>query len=649
MLARRVISSLLVVLAALAGDPVPWFARLESAEWAERELAQRRLGAELSPDDARIVRDALVAGGAETRLRLAHVLADEDRLFGVAAELAVDADEHVARAGTTALRLAIDRYEPYASSAPIPRDRLWTALSEHDGAPVDARSPRRFEPDEVADLLVLAQTDAPRIVFDVEPRTSPSARRPVEYGAWREIARGVAQQVGGRLVGYGVEREPAPHAVRWLAVVARDAEDERAGELVERWCRAYARAGDEARRSAASSALCAHGLPPAVAWIARRFRATRDGAAFDGLALAARRGRVDAVLQEPFARAHAWDALERGGDGPRALHAALVLARVGPPADEAELARALAHLDPSSPARAELTLVVLEGWASARAPRAFVDAVRGLLARADLATALRFQASRVAARLGVAEPLAGDVGEFARAVLAAGHGDEFARLARGAAGWPPDAWADDERLAPALRDPDVRVVLVDAWLARGAIDPAARAIAQLLASAPRASAGLRAIVAPDLRAAVERAANGLGADERAARLVACGVATDGERANALAAYVARAPASEIEWLALADLCAGATADAARARLLALFAETTPEIALLAASRAVHALRAELDDPAERAFLQAVRGVVRADRGGPLDRAFRADAWPPPPSVRATALRALDRDPSWSPR
>ena len=97
--------ALVLTLAAPRQESVDaWFPRLESESWEERDLAQRRLAAELGPADAARVRAAIVAGGAETRLRLAHVLADEDRLFGLAAGLAVDADEVVARAGLTALR-----------------------------------------------------------------------------------------------------------------------------------------------------------------------------------------------------------------------------------------------------------------------------------------------------------------------------------------------------------------------------------------------------------------------------------------------------------------------------------------------------------------------------------------------------------------
>lgn len=664
--------ALVLTLAAPRQESVDaWFPRLESESWEERDLAQRRLAAELGPADAARVRAAIVAGGAETRLRLAHVLADEDRLFGLAAGLAVDADEVVARAGLTALRIAIDRFEPYAYSLPIPREDLWTALAEHDGAAIDARAVGRYGPAELADLLAIAQPGSPRIVFDVPGTTAASARRPIDGGAWRELARGAAQESGGRLVGFGVRREPSPYAVRWLAVVARTAEDAdlRSGALVERWCLAFARAGDAPARALAARALCAHGMPVAVEWIARRFREDRDDAAFEGLLLAARRGNVDAVLQEPFAREHLWSELERaaGDDGPRAVECAVALAGVGLPRSEglprgeidvahAELARALADLDARDPRRAQLALVVLEGWAGARAPAQLGSAVRGLLTRAEIPNGLRFQALRVAARLGIVEPLAGDPASLLLAAYASGHFDELARLLRGNPSWPPDAWAEDAAdpaLEVVLRAEGVRIALVDAWLARGEIEAAARVLARVVSSAPRATERVRDLAAeqPRLREAVVRAASarGLSAEESGAWLVACGVATDSERRARLVDFTARLPAAEIEWLALAESCAGPTGAGARARLVGALRETSPEVALAAAQRALRAIRTDLDDHGEREFLQSVRGAVRAERGGPLDRAFRSDAWPPAPPASVRALRTLDRDPAHGPR
>ncbi|MCY2961282.1 MAG: hypothetical protein NTY35_14060 [Planctomycetota bacterium] len=640
-----------------------WFPRLEAESWTERELAQRRLAAALAPGDVDRLRAAIVAGGPETRLRLAHVLGDEDRLFGTAADLAVDADDVVARTGLTALRLAIERFEPYAYSVPIPREYLWSALAEHDGALIDARAVPRYAPAEVADLLALAQPASPRIVFDIPGSTSPLARRPVEVGAWRELARNAAQQAGGRLVGFGLRREPSPYAVRWLAVVAQetDEKDLRAGTLVERWCLDFARPGGFAVRAQAARALCAHGIPTAVAWIARRFREQRDDAALDGLLLAARRGNADAVLQEPFARARLWDELERAAheEGPRGLETAIALGAVGAPGGDgaaAELARALADLTPEDAPRAELALVVLEAWAGPRAPAGMESAVRGLLARAELAPGLRFQALRVAARLGIVEAPASDAAALLRSVHASGHLAELTRLLRGAPGWPPAAWAEDgadPALETVLRAPDVRLALVDGWLAGGGIEPAARVLARLVSSSPRATESLRPLAGsqPRLRAAIERAASlrGLAAEETQTWLVACCVATEKERLARLADLAARMPVSELEWLALAELCAGATGEGARTRLVSNLATPTPDIALLAAVRAVLAIRADLDDAAERAFLQAVRGAVRVERGSPLDRAFRADAWPPPPTATPRALRTLDRDPARGPR
>jgi hypothetical protein len=455
--------------------------------------------------------------------------------------------------------------------------------------------------------------------------------------------------------------------VRWIAIVARDVDEDEIGAaaLVERWCLDFAREGDPAARAAAARALGAHGMPVAIEWMSRAFRESRDEAALEGLLLAARRGSVPAVLQEPFARDCLWSAVEDSAhrDDARALHtalhAALALAAVGAPTGEgapAELARALRDVDPADPRRAYGALVVLEGWAGAHSAPAIGPAIRGLGARPDLSNALRLEALRVAERLGITDlPLADPAQAFLSA-LATGHGLELTRLLRGTPGWPPAAWAEevvDPTLAVVLRDGSVRVMSIDAWLARGEFEPAAKVLARLVASTPRATEGLRSLaLAPAvLREAVARAARSADASEfeTATWLVLCGAATPAERAAFAVELAARAPASEVEWFALAESCVGAGGDVARERFVAVMTEGEPDVVLVAAGRAVRALREDLDDVSERAFLQAVRGAVRAVRGSPLDLAFASDAWPPAIFGPPRLLRDLDRDPARGPR
>lgn len=660
------VATILAVLVA-SGDPSPWFARLEAATSAERDLAQRRLAGELAPTDAPAIRAALIAGGAETRLRLAHVLGSEERLFGTAAELAVDDAAEVARAASVGLRLAIERFEPFAYGEPLPADELGPALSSQDGFAFDAEAFGAWEPAEIADLLALAQPSAPRIVFLGDGATSPLARTLLRTGGWREFVRAIAQRAGGRFVGFGLRREPGPSLVRWLAVTEsrEDVGDIRASELVERWCLDFARPGDEARRAAAARSLASHGMPSAMEWLARRFRDQRDDAAFEGLLLAARRGVAPAVLQEPAAREHLWNELERAAEleGKRALHAALALARIGLPTERegniesarnagsepnVELARALANLDLARPRRVAHALVVLEGWAEPRGPTEIASAVRGLLAREELASDLRLQTLRVAARAGIVEPLAGDALELARAAARSGRFAELCALLRGVPNWPPDAWADATDLG---LPNDATFAFVEAWIARGQLETAARVLARELARDPESSTRVRAFtVAPDrVRATLELAARSTTAEDRAAWFVLCGVATEGERRERLAALLETTPTTAVQWSTLADLAAGPTGENARVRLVALLAGAPPELALRVATRASLALRANLEDDAERDFLQAVRGAVRAQRGSPLDRAFHAKVWPPMATAPTVRLIDFDRDPSRGPR
>jgi len=644
-----------------------WLAHLDGPKWAQRDLAQRRLAGLLTASDEPLVRATLASGSAEARTRIAHVLGGEDRLFGMAADLAVDADEAVARAGRTALRLAVERLEPWAREEPLDRDELRLALAEHSGVPLDAARPgaEPLTALELANRLARAQPGAPPIVFD--PTLGRASGPGRERGAepWPDLARRVAQMAGGRLVGFGPRREPTPAVVRWLAVLPRERADSTPGALVVGWCELFARqpsAGSSSEeretRAAAARALASLGWTPILDWLGRAWLDEDDAAALEGVLLAARRGPSPACIQEPGARTKLWDALDRApaDGGPQRLHVAFALAAAGPPTrpidggdSDPELMRALAGLDPASPARAYLHLVVLEGWGGPGADRAFDARIRDLLERADLSPALRFQALRVATRAGAKIPplRAADAQALLAHALGARLHDELARLVRGTDGWPPEAWADPTTDA-LLVAPEVAVILADAWLARGREDAAQRYLARLLDDAEQGPRRVAALLAAHplsrLRPAVDRAVVGRDASAADMVRVACRVAYEPERARALEILVARPPSSPEEWSALAALCAGPTGPRAAARLVEVLESAPPSVVVPALLNAVRALRADLDEPGERDLVQNVRGAVRVSPGGPLDAALRPQVWPPPRETPARNLRELDRDP-----
>ncbi len=665
--------AILVVCALLS--PVPadetaasWLAQLDGPTWAQRDLAQRRLAGLLGARDEGLVRAALAAGGTEARVRLAHVLGGEDRLLGMAADLAVDGDEAVARAGRTALRLAIERFEPWARDEPLERDELRAALAEHSGVPLDTARPgaEPLSAGELADLLARAQPGAPPIVL--APEVAGAAAPGRERGAdpWSDLTRRVALLANGRLLGFGPRREPTPAAVRWLVVVPRElsSADCTPAALVSGWCELFTRdrtphpaTGEESeQRAAAARALAALGWTPILDWLGRAWLDADDAAAFEGVLLAARRGRPPACIQEPAARAKLWDALDRrleSGER-RPLHVALALAAAGPPSGatadvDSELARALAGLDPASPARAYMHLVVLEGWGGPGAERAFDSGVRDLLERADISPALRFQALRVASRAGTTIPplRAADAQALLAHALAARLLDELARLLRGAEGWPPEVWADPATDGLLIAT-EVAVVLADAWLARGREDAAQRYLARLLDDAEQGPQRVAALLSVHplsrLRPAVDRAVAGRDAGSADMVRVACRVASPPERVRVLEILLARPPASPEEWSAMAALCAGSTGPQATERLVEVLESAPPTVVVPALLNVVRGLRAALDETSEREFVQAVRGAVRSKPGSPLDAALRPQVWPPPRETPARNLRELDRDP-----
>ncbi len=637
---------------ARAQDAGEWIRRLESPAWAERELAQRRLAGLLTGADRALVRSAFASGGAETRLRLAEVLAGEDRLFGLAAELATDPEPELARAGLASLRLAIERLDPAAREPWLEGDDLRAALLDEEGVPLRASIElvSRVSLQELVALAAAAQSGAPPVAID--PGFADRAARPFgeNEGHWPAFVRRAAQTVRGRLVGSGLRREAEPAAVRWLAIVPRERGAEADSvplELVARWCLDFARAGDDERRAASARALGALRWIPVLDWFGRRWE-HGDAAAFEGLLLAARAG-APACFQGAGARERLWNALESGADEPRGLHVALALAAAGPPPPRsAEAERAARAPDTALPRAACLRLVVLEGWGAAFAPAAGI--ARALLADAGLHTGIAYQALRVAAASGdppASFHLAGAQSLFALAVL--GDLPEFGALARGMEGWPPEDWADPAvplRFAPA----GLVVPVLDGWLAHGRVDEAGRYAAALLADVPDLPERLGALRGVHADACIaeawERAvAHGIAAADLPFLRVRAGVATPAGLEAVRRALAERTPASPGEWLALGAACAGPDGAVARARLLALAGALGQEEVLPAAIRAVEALRAAGLDADEREFLRGFRAALSIGPGGQLSAIRLAADLPPRSVLPVRDLSAISRDPS----
>jgi hypothetical protein len=318
--------------------------RLEASQWVLRDQAERELASSLEPEDLGAVAERAAAGAVELRSRLENALASDGRHLELCVLLAADGQAQARELGERSFARQVTSWCGHSELAPRTASALLAELDRIAPQVYSARLGARPFAEECERLMRLAGTE-----LRLELQSAPlglaldpawelergwggaAASGPSRTGTFAQLLAESARQERARLVAYGVESY-AP----WIAAVPEGTErgpgpsDGRA--LLLDWCRRLADSAEpEPQRSAAARALAGTGWPVALAWLERRWLARDDGAALDGLLLAAGRGRVVPSLtgREGFQRA-----LRRSerslaeGDLARARRAAAGLGRV---------------------------------------------------------------------------------------------------------------------------------------------------------------------------------------------------------------------------------------------------------------------------------------------------------------------------------
>lgn len=363
---------LAIVLASLQApaDTREALARLESDSGAERADAERWLSANLDARDFALVAEATTRGSLEARARLVHALGSDQRHFDLALLLSLDREPGVRRMGREALeRQAGSWFGPAVISGQARSDAaLELELYGRFAGRFSVR-PLEHDLDELLDLLARlappARATALRdgglalavdSVLYADPPDSAlrAASQALLEGSFDELLFDALEGRGVRMQGFGFD---GPHP--WLCVLhAPDAGDATALEHIWRWCREVGEYGDRPRGAGAARALAACGWPAPLAWLERRWLATRDRNALAGLLTAASRGRVvgslctGAMVGELVALA---DAACAGASSSDARWSR-------------EIARGLARVPRIGRDKEDLTQVVLAGWSEASEP-----------------------------------------------------------------------------------------------------------------------------------------------------------------------------------------------------------------------------------------------------------------------------------------
>jgi hypothetical protein len=674
-------------------------AELASPRAADRARAERELAAMLDERDLETVRGAVKSGDAELRRRIALAIAASDRALEIAVGLALDADRSVADVGRDAQHEMLARWSSGYDEPAIPRAELRTKLRDKSERVIALDpDPRSARLDTALDELARFAAGSPPVVLEPDLATAsghafhPSADF---TGTFERVIEGLARACNVSVIGFAFDDDLGESARPWILVASRADDGERtASRRIGDWCACVGSSGaDGAKRSACARAIAAVDWPAGLSWLERRWRASGDPSALDGVLLAAGRGRVVAALvdgrvQDELYRQADEALAERTAAGDeRAESIARALSAAGPsgPGGDDLAARALAKKNASA-RETWLRLVVLEGTRTrSKLVVPFVDA---LLAGATpppssgdppgASQALRFQALRTRATCAPGAPATAALAD-PRALFewasAAHASSELVRALNSASFAPPRDWLDPARLPSAWRVEerlDARFAVMT-WVAAADPERAAAHLAEI-ASAPDLPAEARvspgearvspgeALLSPGEallsvadnvrrwsreggREVVERvlaATRKLGTVD-AARLDRLEVLSGHARAETQARVLAACTSGSRSDLAcLGAMASGPHGEAARAALLRAFAQAGSPADLVAAlDRAVAELRAVRAEKDERAFVTAVRDAAR-DADPKLRASLRPDQWPAAPKLDVLRASELER-------
>ena len=279
-----------------------------------RAAAEVWLGSNARAEDFPRLLELAREGDPEVHGRLARALAREDRHLELAVSFARQAPPELARIGTTALHESALRWCDELAAAPrVGADlaRILEDLAKRDAAaPVCLDLSASLETNlallrELGDLPVALVADPTLLVRP----SMPDAPERLACAPWDRMLALLAREHGLALQGFGLGTLETPGArderwVRFAPAPVRTATRPVHGvELLAAWCERLAR--DEfpdpssGRRIAAARSLASSGWPAALRWLESMWERERDEAAWEGLVLAAARGRVAPSLARP--------------------------------------------------------------------------------------------------------------------------------------------------------------------------------------------------------------------------------------------------------------------------------------------------------------------------------------------------------------
>jgi hypothetical protein len=505
--------------------------RLSDARASERLAAERWLAAHLSPADLPAVAAAAASTEPEVLRRLEIALGSDERHFELCAHLCADSHAAARRLGEAALSRLTAAWMGDGSLEPAASLQVLRGIVDR-AAPRLALDPEPGDFARLLDALVRAGGDELRpragsarieVVLDpqvlgaaFQPQAPGGAAPPRQEGDLGSLLFALASVQGLELEGFGFSG--GPRTPSWVHLVGQAQAGRRdAARLIADWSRDLLDPREGRRRAGAARALATCGWGAPLEWLERRWHAG-DGAALEGVLLAASRGRVVPSLAGPqrvrevLAEAdRALAARDATGEALAELSMHALGALPAFAEDGGDLRGLLAQgIETLDARRRALRLGALCDLGSA--PESVLAYARSALAAPGGAgsSAERFELCRLLARAGSAAPTTlGAPRELLEFALARDLGPTWIDWLRAGGLALPGAWRAASEPAGGLA-PWPRLLVAQAWLEAG--EPqAALAHLRALASAPLGGEAARV-----LEHLAELARGPFGAELRAA-------------------------------------------------------------------------------------------------------------------------------------
>ena len=271
---------------------------LTSADAQTRELATRRLCAELQPAESSALIELAKSADYELERRITRILAARDERLPLVLELFTQSSRRSRSIARAAFAELLSRWNPSYAAEPISGEALRNMLTHSQQGLLEIPA-SKGEPAALFERFAEKARLGPPLVFDRGVALIPNASLNVLRGAPLDLLEELCARYGlsYELHGHAPDSARVGAQGEWIRVAAaRDVALSKSEEVLLTWALSVMKGTSDA--PAAARALASTGWSAPLLWFEELWRESEDLNALSGLLVAASRGRAALVLSE---------------------------------------------------------------------------------------------------------------------------------------------------------------------------------------------------------------------------------------------------------------------------------------------------------------------------------------------------------------